>query len=244
MAFKYSVILCTLSLPFALRAHGVSKSVYTEENIARVQRVMDGVYGGEAGEKKKADGYLDDDFAVASIVSPEALQQGRDLLMYKCAACHDMRTILAKPRSGESCHKMVVRMAEKPNLGPEFELADIPKITGYLVAISPALQNSIARKRKQKREQRARVAKVQEPTQAAAQAPTDKPFDKERATTVYEDQCTQCHELSDVDDYGGGDVEEWTKVVQQMIEEEEAEIPDDEAALIIQLLVQLHPKEG
>lgn len=237
-----TVILSVLSIPFALRAHGISGQVYAKENLERVSRIMAGV---------EMD--LTSTDTLANIVSPSGLHEGREVLLHKCAVCHDMRTILMKPRSAKSWYSVVDRMAEKPNLGPPLSLADIPRVTAYLVAISPDLQNSLQLKRKQARERAERekrldaamkntVAASEEQRTAGAHAPS--PLDKTKAKPVFEEQCSQCHELSDVDGHGGDSLTGWTKIVRQMIEEEGAELTEEQATMIIHYLAAVSPKTG
>jgi cytochrome c5 len=226
-----TVILATLSLPFALRAHGMNVRVFEPANMQRVARALksSGIEG------------LDEE-RIASLVSPEGLEDGRDVLMYKCAVCHDMRTILMKPRSAASWYKLSARMAEKPNLGPPLTDEDIPAVTAYLVAISPDLQKTLKEKRAQKRKHDARVAHVETAEVVGQAGAHGEPYDREAAKGLYEDQCTQCHELDDVDEHGLDTPGGWGKVVRQMIVEEEAEISEGQAALIIRYLAETYPK--
>lgn len=226
-----TVVLATLSLPFALRAHGVNASVFEPENLSRVQRVLanSGIEG------------IDDPKA-AELSTPDSMNKGRDVLMYKCAVCHDMRTVLMKPRSASSWYKISDRMADKPNLGPPLLPEDIPLVTAYLVAISPNLQEAVKGKRADEREKAERAAEARRATGSQVAAIQEAPYDKVAAKSLYEDQCTQCHELEDTIEHGPDTLEGWTKVVQQMIVEEEAEITDEQASLIIRYLADTYPK--
>ncbi len=229
-----TVILGFLSLPFAIRAHAFTSGVFEPANLDRVERVLTGI---DLGERARP----------ADLVTRSSLLHGREVLTKKCAVCHDMRTILIKPRSGSSWHKLVVRMADKPVLGPPISNYDSERVTAYLVAISPDLQNSLKNKRREQRARAKRAAEVAEVKPRSietpdANEPAVAPFDAEAVRPLYEDQCSQCHELSDVEDIGGQSVEEWTKVVQQMIEEEEAEITEAQAKDIIRYLVHVLPE--
>ena len=92
-----TVILATLSLPFAMRAHGMNVRVFEPENLSRVQRVLasSGIEGIDA--RRSAD-----------LVTHESMNKGRDVLMYKCAVCHDMRTILRSLTATGSSPKPIV----------------------------------------------------------------------------------------------------------------------------------------
>ena len=228
-----TVILGFLSLPFALRAHAFNAGVFEPDNLLRVQRVLSGLD-------------LDERARPADLVTQSSLLHGREVLTKKCAVCHDMRTILVKPRSGKSWHNLVVRMADKPMLGPPITDYDSERVTAYLVAISPDLQTSLKRKRRDQRARDKRATDVAEVKPASVEAPTaaapsGRAFDAAAVKPLYEDQCSQCHELTDIEEYGGASMEEWTKVVQQMIEEEEAEITEPQASDIIRYLAAVFP---
>ena len=59
---------------------------------------------------------------------------------------------------------------------------------------------------------------------------------------LYEQRCSECHELTDVTDYGGATKEGWAEVVRQMVEDEEAELTPEEARLIVEYLAKMYPK--
>jgi cytochrome c5 len=226
-----TIILAVLSLPFAVRAHGLLADVYTEKNLARVQKVLSGLE-------------LSGGVTPAGLTTKESLIEGREVLAQKCIVCHDMRTIMVKPRTGKSWQKVVRRMAEKPTLGPKFEERDEDTVTAFLVAISPDLQQSVRLRRKQAREQKeaaANAVAAMKPSVASPSVAQQQPSEAE-VKDLYESRCTECHELTDVEEYGGDSKEGWGKVVQQMIEEEEAELSAEEARLIIDYLAKHYPQ--
>jgi cytochrome c5 len=227
-----TIILGMLSLPFAFRAHGMLAEVYTPKNLERLKMII-----------SRLD--VPPEFSVESLTTEAALLEGRDVLTQQCAVCHDMRTILIKPRTGKAWQKVVRRMAEKPNLGPKIEERDVHTVTAYLVAISPDLQESVSIKRKETRERKTAAAKAVaaavQPAEPglAAEAKLDPGVD---VKVLVQTRCTECHEMSDIEEHGGDDKEGWAKVVQQMIEEEEAELTPVEATLIIEYLAKQYPK--
>ena len=234
-----TIILAMLSLPFAFRAHGLLNEVYTPQNLSRVKMVLSGL------ERPAM-------YTPELLTSESALLEGREVLMRKCAVCHDMRTILVKPRTGKSWQKVVRRMAEKPNLGPKIEERDVHTVTAYLVAISPDLQESVSIKRQHLREREAAAAKAVASTAAPEPAAEDAPkgsdepvaavMSESEVKELFESRCTECHELTDVEDHGGDDKEGWAEVVRQMIEDEEAELTPEETTLIVDYLVKHYPK--
>jgi len=226
-----TIILAVLSLPFAVRAHGLLADVYTPKNLSRVQSILGGLE-------------LPDDLTPASLTTEEALLEGREVLAKKCVVCHDMRTILIKPRTGKSWQKVVRRMVDKPNIGPQIVERDQHTVTAYLVAISPDLQQSVSQKRKETRERKAAAAEAvaaMQPSAAPHPKPAEQPTEGE-VKELFETRCTECHELTEVEEHGGDTKDGWGQVVQQMIEEEEAEVSADEARLIIDYLAQHYPK--
>jgi hypothetical protein len=54
---------------------------------------------------------------------------------------------------------------------------------------------------------------------------------------IYEEECSSCHELSDVEEYGKQDRKGWTTVVRSMVDEQDAEIDEAVQNKIIDYLV-------
>jgi cytochrome c5 len=227
-----TMILAMLSLPFAIKAHGFDGTTFAESNLQRVKLVLSGA-GMGAG--------VDSDV----LATPEQLTQGREILTRKCSFCHDMRTILVKPRTGASWYKLALRMQEKPTLGPPLTDEDVRQVTAFLVAISPDIQSSIRLKRKGERERKARLGTVTQVAQAPSvgEKAAPKVLSAEEGQALLEAKCTECHELDDVQDHGGDDLEGWTAIVKQMVEEEEADLTPEDAHQVIAFLAATYPKE-
>jgi cytochrome c5 len=233
-----SVLLITLSVPHAARALDLQGRIADPDNIARVEQVLSEIEFGEAAPE------------LADLTAKKGLQRGRDLLVNKCVSCHDMRTILSKPRTGARWHELVVRMQEKPDPFSSNPLtnAEVPYVTAYLIAITPDIQAS----RKLKVEQERAQDLVQEAT-VAAMAVTKTPegagpaepslaVDAAKAKAILDTRCMDCHELEEVEAHGGGDIGGWSKVITAMVEEG-AEITDDEARVLAPYLAQTYPKQ-
>jgi mono/diheme cytochrome c family protein len=75
------------------------------------------------------------------------LKAGRDVLLGQCTGCHDLRTILEKPRPPKGWAQVVSRMAEKPSLFKPLTDLDQWHVTAYLIAITPDLQRSAKARR-------------------------------------------------------------------------------------------------
>lgn len=235
-----SVLLITLSVPHAARALDLQGQIADPENIARVEKVLSDIDFGEEAP------------VIDKLVHKKGLQRGRDLLVNKCVSCHDMRTILSKPRTGARWLDLVVRMQEKPDPFSSSPLSEkeVPYVTAYLIAITPDIQASRKRKAKQKRARDevqdatvAAMAKV--PAAAEAAEDTAGPsleVDAAKAQEILTSRCMDCHELEEVEEFGGGDVAAWSKVITGMVEEG-AEITEDEAMVLAPYLAQTYPKQ-
>jgi mono/diheme cytochrome c family protein len=222
-----TVILTILSVPYALQAHDLLGKSSDPENLARVERLL-----GDVEFETEVD--------VAGLVTSEALSRGRTLLVKKCAVCHDMRTILTKPRTPQAWYDVSVRMLDKPSVfGEQLDIDEIPYVTAYLTAITPEIQASTKRRRAEERagdrSERAIVAMVHEAD--AAPVPV---VDQAEGETLLGAHCTQCHELDEVDDHGGDDLAGWRSVVAAMVAEG-AEYDDETAAKLAAYLAQKYP---
>jgi cytochrome c5 len=229
-----TVVLISLSLPHAARALDLQGRIADPENMARLETVLQEVDFGEI------------EVGVAELATEESLARGRDILVNKCVTCHDMRTILIQPRTGQRWLEVVTRMKDKPDPFATEPLTDeeIPVVTAYLIAITPDIQQSTKRKREGERERSEMQEKTQQvlaamPATAPAEAPA---LDEVAAKAALEHRCTDCHELDEIDGHGGDDVAGWSKVIADMVAEG-AEVGDDEAKLLAAYLAQLHPKK-
>ena len=228
-----TVLLITLSVPHAARAIDLQGRIADPENLARVERVLADIDFGEGAP------------GPAELTTHSSLQKGRDLLVNKCVSCHDMRTILIKPRTGARWYDLVLRMQEKPdpfNTNPLTD-AEVPFVTAYLVAITPDIQAS----RKKKVEEEKARDEVEQKTVAAMaeEADTSAPsveVDETKAKTILANRCTDCHENEEIENFGGADVAGWAKVITSMVEEG-AEITDEEAVVLTAWLAQAYPKK-
>jgi hypothetical protein len=246
-----TILLGTLSIPFAARAQGLGVEVFDDENRARVESLLVSVE-------------IPEDLDRSELVTREGLLRGRRVLVEECTRCHDMRTILAKPRTADAWYDVNQRMAEKPSVfGRPIDADDVPYVTAYLVAITPEIQESRklakeqARERAEKMGEMAAMTAVPVPPATAVPMPATgappmkgdpfvvppaQPVETAKAKQVLQDNCTQCHELAEIDTHGGDDAEGWAKVTRDMIAEG-AEIDEANARIIVQLLAAEHPKK-
>jgi mono/diheme cytochrome c family protein len=184
-----TVLLLGLSLPFTFKErHFANKvvggNVYSAQNLERMKKVLP-----EAGFPKEA--------PVDKLSSVESLKAGRRVLLSECVQCHDLKTILVRPRAPQDWVQTVTRMADKPTLTKEITEEEQYQVAAYLIAISPDLQASAAKKRAMDME----MKKAQLAARATLKkdSPGDDKFDEAAAKKLMGDKCTQCHELDELE---------------------------------------------
>jgi cytochrome c2 len=188
LLFLCSCLLIGLSVPFVLKEVYLSRSsvggtVFSAENIQRVKRLLP-----RAGLPERA--------PLMELASLKGLQRGRNILFDRCVQCHDLRTVLVRPRTPEVWVQTVRRMAERAVLKP---IDDSQQwfVSAYLIAISPELQASLQEKLQQDRAAEKSKANLTAVTNLMLPANArPKSMDMAQAKLVFEDACTQCHNLS------------------------------------------------
>jgi len=206
-----TIILIGLSVPYAIQERRLAGAATTQENRIRVAHQLP-----SAGLPASAP-------AAAELSTTESLDHGRDVLLGNCVHCHDLRTILSKPRSPNGWWNTVERMAEKPALFEPITDLEMYEVTAYLIAITPDLQRSSKAKREQlvARETSKAAAAV---TVAAAPKATD----LAAAKKTYEDTCSQCHELTEIAKAPPKTTAESRAMIQRMIKDNEAQLTAEE----------------
>jgi len=180
--FVLSVVLMGLALPSVWRERVLANQALGGEGFteARLQRVRDQLpdigYDTETADELGTRGSLLD---------------GRKLLRSKCVQCHDLRTILARPRTAQNWRDTVERMANRATIVTGFTEKDKRQITAYLIAITPTLQNSIMERSKQLDESAASAAAVKKVSQMVREPSAD--FDVAAAQQVFNTKCSMCH---------------------------------------------------
>lgn len=180
-----SLLICTLlltglALPYAareayLRATAQDGDTYAPERIERVARFLP-----EIG--------FEDEAGLEALASSAGLAEGRAVLTRKCTQCHDMRTILVKPRTPEAWHNTVTRMANRATALNPISESEQWHVTAYLIAISPTLRETVS-------ERREADQVASESRQAVRESSANLPdaFDAEAAMAFFEGKCSQCH---------------------------------------------------
>ena len=237
-----ALLICTylligLSIPFTLResVRQVSSNVFSDASIERTHTRLQ-----MAG--------LPPDAPLEKLATRRKLREGQDVLLKKCVQCHDLRTILARPRTPPDWVRTVDRMAIKPIIGEPITLEDQWTVSAYLIAITPELQISA----KEQRKQRMQVSQAQNalavltnpdevvgevvvnpdevvvnPDEAIVnpdgveetdEVPVEDAYDPEAAKELFEITCSLCHDLSDVDNVPPTSEEETTELIARMID--------------------------
>ncbi len=215
-----AIVLCTvvmtgLSFPYALQERARAGAAFSEENRERVARALP-----TAGLPAEAE--------ISTLTTKEALAAGRTVLVEDCVRCHDLKTILSKPRTPSGWWTTVDRMMEKPALFAPMTDRESYEVTAYLIAITPDLQRA-----SKLRHQRA-LARTDAVTRAVDDKPASGgvPPDLGLARSAYERVCSQCHELEEVDKAPPTSRAGAREMVQRMIMTNEAEISSADIGLI------------
>ena len=219
-----TLLICTylligLSVPFTFReaALRTQTAAFSEEGMVRTRKLLE-----NAGLPAEA--------PLDQLASKRKLREGQHVLQRKCVVCHDLRTILAKPRTPTDWVRLVNRMAIKPMIGEPIHTEEEWTVSAYLIAITPDIQTSV----RQQRQEQMRAEEAKEAVQIATVAMETETvavsYNEADAQALFEDKCSQCHPFTDVEDYPPRSEEETTEVIARMIdtglylEEEEIEI--------------------
>ena len=219
-------LLISLSIPFTLResALRVKRDVFSDASLQRTHTRLQ-----MAG--------LPPDAPLDKLATRRKLREGQKVLLKKCVQCHDLRTILVRPRTPPDWMRTVARMAIKPMIGEPITLEDQWTVSAYLIAITPELQVSA----KQQRRQRMQASQAQNalavltnPDEVVAnpdevivnpdeveetdETSAEDVYDPEAARELFEITCSLCHDLSDVDNVPPTSEEETTELIARMID--------------------------
>jgi cytochrome c5 len=210
------LLICTylligLSVPFTFReaALRTQTNAFSEKGIARTRKLL-------------ANAGLSTEAPLDELASKRKLREGQRVLQRKCVVCHDLRTILVKPRTPTDWVRLVNRMAIKPMIGEPIHEEEEWTVSAYLIAITPDIQTSA----RQQRQEQMRADEAREAAQIAtvameAEAATEIAlitYNEAEVKALFEDKCSQCHPFTDVEDYPPRSEEETTELITRMIE--------------------------
>jgi rubredoxin/mono/diheme cytochrome c family protein len=219
-----SVVLIGISVPSAFREAWATGRLFSQETRERV------------GELLVQTGL--DEAECNRLTTPSSLRAGQRILRQECIDCHDLRTVLAKPRTPNNWRQTVRRMADRTTMLNPLEESEQLQVTAYLVALSPDLRKS-AQQLRQERDRR------DQSRQAAAAVATDQAeptaYDPSAARQLFEDKCSQCHEATLVETTPPGSENEAQKLVAWMVDEG-LEATEQELAQIVRFLTETYAK--
>jgi mono/diheme cytochrome c family protein len=186
--FLCSFLLIALVLPFSLREAYLESTALGDESMlqSRIKRVRELLP--TAG--------LEDEKLLADLSSKKGLAAGRRILAAKCVQCHDLRTVLARPRTPKAWQQTVSRMANRSTILNPITEDDQWFVTAYLIAVSPTLQETL----KERRRMETLALESQNSMRSALNltAVEDADYDHAAAEKLLEKKCSQCHDHNEV----------------------------------------------
>lgn len=226
LLLAFTILLAGLSMPHAFREMALAGDVeggdvYSAANRERVARLL-----------QTAD--LPPEAKTEELATTAGLREGRRVLLKKCVACHDLKTILIRPRSPADWVRTVDRMTIKPAFTDPITEEEGWAVSAYLVAISRDLQKSMKERRAEQMAKEKAEASLGAAAEASAgtAAPAAKPVDEAAAKKAYETVCSQCHELADVDKVPPATETDVSALIRRMVEENDLKAPSEELDMI------------
>lgn len=146
-----------------------------------------------------------------------------------------------RPRTPQNWVQTVSRMASRAVFDPISE-AEQWKVSAYLIAISPELQRSFSMKREQDVVADQSLSSAREVIVGDLPRPGSGPLDLSLCAETFEDLCTQCHGLRNLEKTPPGNQDEVLALVERMIENG-LEATDDEYRQIIFYLTETYTQD-
>lgn len=186
-----TLLLVGLSVPMAFKEYQLRRNVaggdvFSEENILRIKRIVpEARFGIEV--------------PLDQITTKESLMKGRAVLLNKCVQCHDLRTVLLKPRTPSNWVNIVSRMSERTVAEPIYE-EEQWWVTAYLIALSPELEKGV--RAKKENEKILHIEKIDSENNAGIKLPNkirQQNYSISEAKSLFELKCSACHYLSNIE---------------------------------------------
>lgn len=221
-----SVVLIGIAVPPAFREALATSRLFDEENCRRVETLLI-----QAGV---------DQAESARLASSQSLRAGQQVLRRQCIECHDLRTVLAQPRTPVAWRQTVRRMADRTTLLDPLDEEKQWQVTAYLVALSPQLQQSMQQMRQQqdRRHETQQAATAMTGSRAEPSA-----YDALQAKQLFEKKCSQCHKLTLVEKKPPDSEDAARALVARMVEEG-LTAKEDELAQIARYLAETYAKKA
>ena len=187
--FVCSFLLIALVLPFSLRETYLESSALGDESMvqSRIDRVR---------ELLPTIG-LENKQLIAQLASKKGLITGRRILAAKCVQCHDLRTVLARPRTPQAWQQTISRMANRSTIVNPITEDDQWFVTSYLIAVSPTLQQTLKERRKMETRARESQSSLQSAVKLSEIEKSD--YDSVVADKLFKRKCAQCHQITQVE---------------------------------------------
>ena len=205
--FLCSFLLIALVLPFSLREAYLESTALGDESMiqSRIKRVR---------ELLPTTGLKDEKF-LAELASKKGLIAGRRILTAKCVQCHDLRTVLVRPRTPQAWQQTVSRMANRSTILNPITEDDQWFVTAYLIAVSPTLQQTL----KERRRMETRAIESQSSMQSAMNLSETEDVDYEHAAAeeLFKQKCSQCHDHTQVEQAPPATKADVVALVQRMV---------------------------
>jgi mono/diheme cytochrome c family protein len=182
-----TVLLTGLSIPFSFKEQTLASSrgdFTSPQNLERLKTLL-------------PTANFSPEVKLDTLATPAALNAGRQVLLGDCVVCHDLRTVLLRPRTPSDWQQTVWRMLEKPNPSGEITLSEATNVTAYLIAITPDLQQSVQSKRQQSTATQNALSQDQR--------------------VLFEQTCSGCHSLDLAKNYAYLSKDAATQIVQRMV---------------------------
>ena len=207
--FVCSFLLIALALPFSLREAYLQRTALGDETMieSRVTRIREQLPG--IG--------LQDQQLLNQIATREGLLNGRRTLAAKCVQCHDLRTVLARPRTPKNWKQTVGRMADRSTILNPITQEDQWYVTAYLIAVSPTLQETLRQRRQAAMTAIGTQKAITSAVTMADDPEQDSKYDAAQARQVFEKTCSQCHAYTQVENAPPSSKEEAISLVRRMV---------------------------
>ena len=208
--FILTIVLMGLALPSVWRervlaAQALGAEGFSEERLQRVRDQLPDIgYNPETIPQ-----------TIDEMASRGSLFEGRQLLRSKCVQCHDLRTILARPRTAKNWRDTVERMANRATVVTSFSEKEKWQITSYLIAITPTLQNSIMESRKQQGASTDSMDAMKKVSEMVKENSAG--FEVAAAREVFQSKCSLCHSSDLALDKSFESADEVSQLVTRMV---------------------------
>jgi rubredoxin/mono/diheme cytochrome c family protein len=220
-----SVVLIGISVPTVFQEALATRKLFAAENRERVETLLAQIGLSEA--------------ECSRLAAPVELRAGQRVLRNACIECHDLRTVLARPRTPASWRQTVGRMADRTTVWNPIGNREQWQVTAYLIAMSPRLQRSTQQLRDA--QQRRSEAQKAATTVAAAGPAESSPYDPAAAKRLFETKCSQCHPTSLIGDAPPNSNSAARQLVTRMVGEG-LEATDQELSQIVRYLTEVYAK--